>query len=626
MAFGLDGDGMSKAHMHQLLIEFLIDQYAQNRHTVLIVDEAQNMTADTLEELRMLSNINSDKDQVLQVILAGQPSLRETLRRPELMQFAQRIAVDYYLESLNRDETSEYIQHRLEVAGGNINTFTEAACSAVYRYSGGTPRLINLLCDTALVYGFAEQTHIIDAPLVEDVVREQHRNSIVPTFNKPLNLDDAENSDNQRHKDKSSKHESQVKKAVTETHKIISAELNQLAEQQPVANLHQQDAAIDYEARSQVVGSSHQSTNNLPESLSDSSPQVSKHKRSTHSFDEHSSASNVTRITKTTDHLTNDTNQDVTLNPERDPGKSAIADSTQASSAQQEKYPPSDQITSKEQSSTQYTNQAVNQGDDEPYFDIHALVTENSQEDTGRESAYKDLYPIVRVTEPKKNVNFLILGFAGGMALTSILMFIAVWMLFKNEKSEVTVTPAVPAAIVSQTQSPAPTVISSEERAQLESIQRERDEAMAAAEQLKRERDAALISAQNQEALRAAEKRANQIISAQERKYANEIERVRQRAFEAEVGAAKASERERAANEEAERARLETIRSNLSSATIITTPVIQAAPVTPPHPVATTPSAEKTASTKTSAQDDTTQFSANPCNSPSAKFLSTCKR
>ena len=116
MAFGLDGDGKSKAHMHQILIDFLIDQYAQNRHTVLIVDEAQNMTVDTLEELRMLSNINSDKDQVLQVILAGQPALRETLRRPDLMQFAQRIAVDYYLESLNRDETCEYIQHRLEVA------------------------------------------------------------------------------------------------------------------------------------------------------------------------------------------------------------------------------------------------------------------------------------------------------------------------------------------------------------------------------------------------------------------------------------------------------------------------------------------------------------------------------
>ena len=109
MAFGLDGDGKSKAQMHNLFIDFLIEQYAQNKHTVLIVDEAQNMDADTLEELRMLSNINADKDQVLQVILAGQPALRETLRKPELMQFAQRIAVDYYLESLSIEETRAYI-------------------------------------------------------------------------------------------------------------------------------------------------------------------------------------------------------------------------------------------------------------------------------------------------------------------------------------------------------------------------------------------------------------------------------------------------------------------------------------------------------------------------------------
>lgn len=183
MAFGLDGEGKSKSQMHHMFVNFLIEQYAQNKTTVLIVDEAQNMKADTLEELRMLSNINADKDQVLQVILAGQPALRETLRRPELMQFAQRIAVDYYLEALNEQETHDYIQHRLQVAGAKQSIFTDDACSAIYQYSGGTPRLINLLCDTALVYGFAEQIKTIDASLVHDVVREQHSNSIIPTFN-----------------------------------------------------------------------------------------------------------------------------------------------------------------------------------------------------------------------------------------------------------------------------------------------------------------------------------------------------------------------------------------------------------------------------------------------------------
>jgi len=182
MAFGLDSEGMSKSQMHQALIQFLIEQYAHNKHAVLIVDEAQNMNAETLEELRMLSNINADKDQVLQVILAGQPGLRDTLRKPELMQFAQRIAVDYYLESLNQEETRAYIKHRLEVAGANHDIFTDAACDTVFKYSGGTPRLINLLCDTSLVYGFAEQTPQIDAQLVEDVVQEQHAHSILPTF------------------------------------------------------------------------------------------------------------------------------------------------------------------------------------------------------------------------------------------------------------------------------------------------------------------------------------------------------------------------------------------------------------------------------------------------------------
>ncbi len=183
MAFGMDSEGMGKPQMHNRFVNFLIEQYARNKRTVLIVDEAQNMDAGTLEELRMLSNINADKDQVLQVILAGQPALRDNLRKPELIQFAQRIAVDYYLQPLNKEETFAYIHHRLKVAGAHREIFTAGACDAVYRYSGGTPRLINLLCDTALVYGFAEQTPQIDAQLVEDVVKEQHAHGVVSSFN-----------------------------------------------------------------------------------------------------------------------------------------------------------------------------------------------------------------------------------------------------------------------------------------------------------------------------------------------------------------------------------------------------------------------------------------------------------
>ena len=182
LAFYLELKDMSKVEMYQRFVDFIIDEYAHNRKTVLIVDEAQNMGAETLEELRMLSNINADKDQALQVILVGQRELRETLQRPDLVQFAQRISVDYHLQPLSEKEAAGYIRHRMEVAGGDPDTFTEMACLAAHRYSGGVPRLINLLCDTALVYGFAEQKHRIDARLVTEVAREKQAGGIFPTL------------------------------------------------------------------------------------------------------------------------------------------------------------------------------------------------------------------------------------------------------------------------------------------------------------------------------------------------------------------------------------------------------------------------------------------------------------
>ncbi|MDB4516169.1 tRNA (adenosine(37)-N6)-threonylcarbamoyltransferase complex ATPase subunit type 1 TsaE [Crocinitomicaceae bacterium] len=181
LAFNLEHRDMDKVEMYQRFVDFIIDEYAHNRRVVLIVDEAQNMDAETLEELRMLSNVNADKDQALQVVLVGQRELRETLQRPDLVQFAQRIAVDYHLRPLSDTETIGYIRHRMEVAGGNPDTFTDAACIAVHRYSSGVPRLINLLCDTALVYGYAEQKQHIDAQLVTEVAREKQEGGIFPT-------------------------------------------------------------------------------------------------------------------------------------------------------------------------------------------------------------------------------------------------------------------------------------------------------------------------------------------------------------------------------------------------------------------------------------------------------------
>ncbi len=184
-AFNLEYRGKEKVEMFHTFLDFLVQQYGQNKRAVLIVDEAQNMSAETLEELRMLSNVNADKDQVLQVILVGQAGLRDTLRRPDLEQFAQRIAVDYHLEALNQDETRTYIRHRINIAGvDNPGLFDDAACDAVYQHSQGVPRLINLLCDTSLVYGFAEQKANIDSQIVNDVAADKRKGGIFPVQEK----------------------------------------------------------------------------------------------------------------------------------------------------------------------------------------------------------------------------------------------------------------------------------------------------------------------------------------------------------------------------------------------------------------------------------------------------------
>ena len=180
LAFGLEYREKKKVELYQTLAEFILKEYERDRRTVLIIDEAQNLDAEALEELRMLSNINADKNQFLQLILVGQPNLRDTLRRPELHQFAQRVAVDYSLGTLTLEETWQYIRHRLKTAGGDPNLFDTKACAAIYYYSSGTPRLINSLCEQSLVIGFAEQKKRIDVDIVCDVVRERQRGGIFP--------------------------------------------------------------------------------------------------------------------------------------------------------------------------------------------------------------------------------------------------------------------------------------------------------------------------------------------------------------------------------------------------------------------------------------------------------------
>jgi general secretion pathway protein A len=181
LAFGLEHRNRSSIDLYESFVDFLMKHYTRGRRTVLIIDEAQNMNDDTLEELRMLSNINTDKDHVLQLILTGQPELRGMLRKPGLEQFTQRIAASFHLEPLGAEDIRSYIGHRLRVAGGNPDLFDDSACAMIYEHSRGIPRIINILCDTALVYSYSEQEHKIDAKIVAEVINDKLKGGMFPT-------------------------------------------------------------------------------------------------------------------------------------------------------------------------------------------------------------------------------------------------------------------------------------------------------------------------------------------------------------------------------------------------------------------------------------------------------------
>ena len=178
MAFGLDHQNKDKVDAYQCFVDFVVDQYSKGRRTVLIIDEAQNMDAETLEELRMLSNVNADKHMVLQLVLVGQPELRDRLKAPGLEQFVQRISVNYHLDSMTPPETRAYIRHRLTVAGGDPDLFCVDAADAIHVASRGVPRLVNVLCDMALVYAYAASTTHVDAAIVGEVVRDRGKTGL----------------------------------------------------------------------------------------------------------------------------------------------------------------------------------------------------------------------------------------------------------------------------------------------------------------------------------------------------------------------------------------------------------------------------------------------------------------
>ena len=166
--------------LFQRFQRFLHDQYARNSRTILIVDEAQNLGMKALEELRMLSNINADKRQYLQIILVGQPQLKDMLRSPQLLQFAQRVSSDYHLGALEPGAVIHYINFRLNAVGARTQLFSDEACRIIADASRGIPRTINILCDTALTYGFAANTKQITADLVTSVIENKERYGVLP--------------------------------------------------------------------------------------------------------------------------------------------------------------------------------------------------------------------------------------------------------------------------------------------------------------------------------------------------------------------------------------------------------------------------------------------------------------
>ena len=171
--FGFKPFNKRKIELLDMLNMFLIEQYANGKKVILIVDEAQNLSRKVLEEIRLLSGIETHKEKVLRIILAGQPELKATLDSPSLRQLVQRVRLRFHLGPLDRREMREYIEHRLRVGGsGDKDLIADEAFADIYRYTGGVPRLINTLCDTALLCAFAEDKKSVDLEDVTSAVEE----------------------------------------------------------------------------------------------------------------------------------------------------------------------------------------------------------------------------------------------------------------------------------------------------------------------------------------------------------------------------------------------------------------------------------------------------------------------
>jgi general secretion pathway protein A len=175
--YGLPVSGLDRLDTLAVINQFLLQQVERGQDTVLIIDEAQDLTDEMLEQVRLLSNLETDNRKLLQIVLLGQPELRARLNNPRLRQLRQRITVRYHLLPLSRQEVSEYVQHRLHCSGANGHPrFTPFALWRIYRYSQGIPRLVNAVCDKALLAGFVHNCEDIGYRLVGQAIRELEGN------------------------------------------------------------------------------------------------------------------------------------------------------------------------------------------------------------------------------------------------------------------------------------------------------------------------------------------------------------------------------------------------------------------------------------------------------------------
>ena len=174
--FGIPWEGLNISELLDALNRFLLNENTAGRTVVLVIDEAQNLEPQVLEQIRLISNLETKTDKLIQIVLAGQPELGQLLARSELRQLSQRITVNYHLTPMDYDDTKSYIEHRLEVAGDwRAAMFTPQAFKQVFRYSGGVPRLINILCDRALLFGYVAESREISGRMAREAIAEIRR-------------------------------------------------------------------------------------------------------------------------------------------------------------------------------------------------------------------------------------------------------------------------------------------------------------------------------------------------------------------------------------------------------------------------------------------------------------------